>query len=185
MESPDTPTRALANLPSWVKVLMAGKPIQIPLNEQPTEFRLPPETQRLIDELYREESSKPAPCRRRLSFSWVRNCFGTPATSPRRHTNQFPEADELSVGESWKSRLDLQRSLRDARETAPRAHAARRGCAFRLRHSVYALGGSFSATTTAFLVDRMPILWLNSGEPLERIFSAIWRRLWKPIPVII
>lgn len=88
------------------------------LNEAPTPYVPPPETQRLIDELYREEvlearAMKPEHKLLAGEELFLYACSITMAGI----RNQFPEADEAERKRILQSRIDLQRKLDEFNQT--------------------------------------------------------------------
>ncbi len=82
------------------------------LKETPAPYAPPPETQRLIDELYREEvrearSMKPEQKLLAGEELFLYACSITMAGI----RNQFPDADEAERKRILQSRIDLQRKL--------------------------------------------------------------------------
>ena len=82
------------------------------LKEQPVPYSPPPETQRLIDELYREEvleARQLPPAEKMLLGQRLFEAACRITLAGIRH--QFPEASEARCQEILRQRLELQRKL--------------------------------------------------------------------------
>src|SRR5437660_5134880 len=82
------------------------------LREQPPPYAPPPETQRLIDELYREElrEARAMPPEQKLLLGEELFAYACSITMAGIR-NQFPEADETERRRILEQRLELQRKL--------------------------------------------------------------------------
>jgi hypothetical protein len=82
------------------------------LREQPAPYAPPPETQRLIDELYREElrEARAMPPEQKLLLGEELFAYACSITMLGIR-NQFPEADEAEQRHILEQRLELQRKL--------------------------------------------------------------------------
>ena len=82
------------------------------LKETPAPYAPPPETQRLIDELYREEvlEARAMTPEQKLLAGEELFLFACSITMAGIR-NQFPEADEAERKRILQSRIDLQRKL--------------------------------------------------------------------------
>ena len=82
------------------------------LNEQSPPYAPPPETQRLIDELYREEllDARAMPPEQKLLLGEELFAYACSITMAGIR-NQFPEADETERRRILEQRLELQRKL--------------------------------------------------------------------------
>jgi len=82
------------------------------LNDLPPPYAPPPETQRLIDELYREElrEARAMPPEQKLLLSEELFAYACSITMAGIR-NQFPEADETERRRILEQRLELQRKL--------------------------------------------------------------------------
>ena len=84
------------------------------LREQSPPFAPPPETQRLIDELYREElrEARAMPPEQKLLLGEELFAYACSITMAGIR-NQFPQADEAEQRRILEQRLELQRKLED------------------------------------------------------------------------
>lgn len=82
------------------------------LGEQAPPYAPPPETQRLIDELYREElrEARVMPLEQKLLLGEELFAYACSITMAGIR-NQFPEADEAERRRILEQRLELQRKL--------------------------------------------------------------------------
>ena len=82
------------------------------LREQAAPYAPPPETQRLIDELYREElrEARAMPPEQKLLLGEALFAYACSITMAGIR-NQFPEADEAERRRILEQRLELQRKL--------------------------------------------------------------------------
>ena len=82
------------------------------LKETPAPYAPPPETQRLIDELYREEVLEARAMRPEQKLLAGEELFLYACSITMAGIrNQFPEADEAERKRILQSRIDLQRKL--------------------------------------------------------------------------
>jgi hypothetical protein len=82
------------------------------LREEPVLYTPPPETQRLIDELYREEILEARAMKPEDKILAGEELFHFACSITMAGIqNQFPEADEAERRRILESRLDLQRKL--------------------------------------------------------------------------